>query len=57
MNAIIRRHGGGGIVVSLHECLARYPQIRALLAEAESSCQPIREACASGHWSWCSPGC
>jgi hypothetical protein len=34
MNAIIRRHGGGGIVVSLHECLARYPQIRALLAEA-----------------------
>jgi hypothetical protein len=32
MNAIIRAQGGGGIVVSLHECLARYAQVRALLA-------------------------
>ncbi len=34
MNAIIREHGGGGIVVSLHECLARYGQVRALLSGA-----------------------
>jgi hypothetical protein len=33
MNAIIREQGGGGIVVSLHECLTRYAQVRALLAE------------------------
>lgn len=32
MNAIIRRQGGGGIVVSLAECLDRYPYIRDLLA-------------------------
>jgi hypothetical protein len=32
MNEIIRAQGGGGIVVSLHECLARYAQVRALLA-------------------------
>lgn len=33
MTDSIRRHGGGGIVVSLHECLHRYPRIRALLAD------------------------
>ncbi|MPZ81618.1 MAG: hypothetical protein GEV28_14935 [Actinophytocola sp.] len=32
MNAIIGRFGGDGIVVSLHECLERYPAIRARLA-------------------------
>ncbi|MFI6225989.1 DUF6002 family protein [Micromonospora echinospora] len=32
MSALIRRNGGGGIVVSLHECLERYPSIRARLA-------------------------
>jgi hypothetical protein len=32
MNEIIRRQGGGGIVVSRYECLERYPEIRALLA-------------------------
>ena len=31
MNELIRSRGGGGIVVSLHECLQRYPQLRALL--------------------------
>jgi hypothetical protein len=28
MNALIGRFGGDGIVVSLHECLARYPRLR-----------------------------
>ncbi len=28
MNAIIGRHGGDGVVVSLAECLERYPQLR-----------------------------
>ncbi|MEU7892847.1 DUF6002 family protein [Nonomuraea sp. NPDC049152] len=32
MNAIIERSGGDGIVVSLAECVARYPQVRELLA-------------------------
>ncbi|MGW5681221.1 DUF6002 family protein [Nonomuraea sp. NPDC003754] len=32
MNAIIERAGGDGIVVSLAECVARYPQVRELLA-------------------------
>jgi hypothetical protein len=32
MNEIIRRQGGGGIVVSRQECLERYPRIRAMLA-------------------------
>jgi hypothetical protein len=32
MNAIIRERGGGGIVVSLHECLERYGRARVLLA-------------------------
>ncbi len=34
MNEIIRRQGGGGVVVSLTECLQRYPHIRQLLAPA-----------------------
>lgn len=34
MNGIIRRQGGGGIVVSLAECLDRYPLVRALLEPA-----------------------
>ncbi|GLW10395.1 hypothetical protein Misp01_55230 [Microtetraspora sp. NBRC 13810] len=32
MTPLIRRQGGGGIVVSLHECLVRYPEIRELLS-------------------------
>jgi hypothetical protein len=32
MNDLIARHGGDGIVVSLAECVRRYPRIRALLA-------------------------
>lgn len=35
MKSLIRQHGGGGIVVSLHECLMRYPRIRALLADTD----------------------
>jgi hypothetical protein len=35
MNDIIGRFGGDGIVVSLHECLERYPAIRARLAGHE----------------------
>jgi hypothetical protein len=31
MNEIIGRQGGGGIVVSRYECLARYDEIRELL--------------------------
>ncbi len=31
MNDLIARHGGDGIVVSLHECLTRYPRLRAML--------------------------
>jgi len=34
MNELIRSRGGGGIVVSLHECLERYAEIRNLLGEA-----------------------
>lgn len=34
MNALIRGQGGGGIVVSLAECLDRYGEVRHLLAEA-----------------------
>lgn len=33
MNDLISRFGGDGIVVSLHECLQRYPTIRERLAE------------------------
>ncbi|MFF0156157.1 DUF6002 family protein [Streptomyces sp. NPDC005263] len=44
MNEIIRRQGGGGIVVSLAECLERYPAIRELLAphEVELPADPRR---------------
>lgn len=35
MNKLIRTHGGGGVVVSLYECLSRYAEIRALLAGAD----------------------
>jgi len=31
MDEIIARYGGDGIVVSLHECLQRYPRLRELL--------------------------
>ncbi|MEA5360275.1 DUF6002 family protein [Amycolatopsis sp., V23-08] len=34
MNRIIEAQGGGGIVVSLHECLAAYGRIRVLLGDA-----------------------
>lgn len=34
MDEIIRRQGGGGIVVSLSECLGRYAQVRELLSGA-----------------------
>ncbi|MEU0738984.1 DUF6002 family protein [Streptomyces sp. NPDC006134] len=34
MTSIIRTNGGDGIVVSLHECITRYPQIRTMLARA-----------------------
>lgn len=32
MNELIGSNGGGGIVVSLHECLTRYGEVRAMLA-------------------------
>ncbi len=34
MNQLIARYGGDGIVVSLAECIARYPYLRAWLGEA-----------------------
>ncbi|MFD5092150.1 DUF6002 family protein [Amycolatopsis thailandensis] len=34
MNELIRSQGGGGIVVSLNECLGRYAEVRALLGNA-----------------------
>ncbi|WP_432069770.1 DUF6002 family protein [Streptomyces sp. AA1529] len=34
VSALLRAHGGTGIVVSRYECLARYPSLRALLAPA-----------------------
>lgn len=34
MRRLIERHGGGGIVVSLHECLARYGEVRHRVAPA-----------------------
>ncbi|MBZ4018384.1 DUF6002 family protein [Streptomyces purpurogeneiscleroticus] len=34
MDPVIARNGGGGIVVSLHECLKRYGEVRRLLASA-----------------------
>ncbi|WP_255917934.1 DUF6002 family protein [Streptomyces humicola] len=35
MDSIIAAQGGGGVVVSLHECLSRYAEVRALLADAD----------------------
>ncbi|MGW7519966.1 DUF6002 family protein [Streptomyces sp. NPDC054796] len=35
MNELIGKQGGGGIVVSLAECLNRYAQVRSILADAE----------------------
>ncbi|GGX43468.1 DUF6002 family protein [Streptomyces noursei] len=35
MDPLIAAQGGGGIVVSLHECLSRYAQVRGVLAAAE----------------------
>lgn len=32
MDPLIKEHGGGGIVVSLHECLRRYAEVRQVLA-------------------------
>lgn len=34
MDPLIAAHGGGGVVVSLHECLSRYAEVRALLSAA-----------------------
>ncbi|ARZ71883.1 hypothetical protein SMD11_6307 [Streptomyces albireticuli] len=34
MSEIVRTQGGGGLVVSRHECLARYARVRALVAPA-----------------------
>ncbi|MBO8192082.1 hypothetical protein ITI46_10450 [Streptomyces oryzae] len=33
-SALVRTHGGDGIVVSRYECLARYPSVRAMLRPA-----------------------
>jgi hypothetical protein len=35
MDAIIAAQGGGGIVVSLHECLSRYAEVRSMLSSAD----------------------
>jgi len=35
MNELIRRHGGTGIVVSLHECIERYPRIAELMSTTD----------------------
>jgi hypothetical protein len=47
MNDLIGRYGGDGIVVSLHECLQRYPEIRARLTGHDrglpSDCRTLRE--------------
>ncbi|HEY6740279.1 MAG TPA: DUF6002 family protein [Actinopolymorphaceae bacterium] len=40
MNDIIGRFGGDGIVVSLHECLERYPFVRSCLATARRPLPP-----------------
>ncbi|WBO61756.1 DUF6002 family protein [Streptomyces camelliae] len=34
MDPVIAAQGGGGIVVSLQECITRYGQVRALLSDA-----------------------
>lgn len=35
MNELIQGQGGGGLVVSLAECLQRYAQVRNILSEAK----------------------
>jgi Family of unknown function (DUF6002) len=35
IDPIIKEHGGGGIIVSLHECLQRYAEIRRALSQAQ----------------------
>ncbi|MGI5351737.1 DUF6002 family protein [Streptomyces sp. CA-250714] len=44
--ALVRTHGGDGIVVSRYECLARYPSVRAMLRPAgiELPADPARLA-------------
>ncbi|WP_405411916.1 DUF6002 family protein [Streptomyces decoyicus] len=37
MDPLIAEQGGGGLVVSLHECLSRYAEVRSLLAAADVS--------------------
>ncbi|MFB7506568.1 DUF6002 family protein [Streptomyces broussonetiae] len=37
MDPLITTQGGGGLVVSLHECLSRYAEVRGLLAAADVS--------------------
>ncbi|MGP3987954.1 DUF6002 family protein [Streptomyces sp. 3N207] len=45
-SALVRTQGGGGIVVSRYECLARYPSVRAMLRPAgvELPADPARLA-------------
>jgi hypothetical protein len=44
MNALIRVRGGGGIVVSPHECRQRYPRLRATLgSDLPSDPRELRE--------------
>lgn len=42
IDALIREHGGGGVVVSKRECLERYDQVRELAAplDADLPCDP-----------------
>ncbi|UNZ19903.1 DUF6002 family protein [Streptomyces sp. 891-h] len=49
LSALVRTHGGDGIVVSRYECLARYPSLRAMLRPAgvELPADPAR----LGEWS------
>jgi hypothetical protein len=49
MNDLIRRYGGDGIVVSLYECLQRYPLIRSLLAGTDR--EPPADPRALREWS------
>ena len=37
---IINKFGGGGIVVSLHECLERYPLVRRMLQQVDINISP-----------------
>jgi hypothetical protein len=49
MNALIERHGGDGIVVSLYESLQRYPQIRQWLSATDR--QPPADPRSLREWS------